>query len=194
VAGSGRLVAAEPPSFELGLSLSEVRLGEAAALLGLGASNGTLSIEGKVESIGASAWELASSLNGELRLGARDGTVSGLALAGLAEEIARTAPDDLKTVLEAAFGGGETALLSAAGSWRLTNGVARTEDTAVEVDGAEIALVGELDLVRWWLDLKSEVRLTGTDQAPAIMVDLKGPIDDAEAGLRAAAFLRHLAK
>jgi uncharacterized protein involved in outer membrane biogenesis len=192
--GKGRLAAGVPPSFDATFALAAARLAEAAALLELGGIDGALDMRGRIESIGASTWELANSLNGEVRVRVRNGIVSGLALAGLGEALAQARPGTAKAVLEAAFAGGETARATAEGSWLLTNGVARTDDTVASLAGAEATLAGGLELGRWRLGLSSDLRPAGHASAPAIVIDLKGPPDDIAVTLRATAFLRHLAR
>ena len=192
--GKGKLTSGDPSSFDLDFKLAGARLGEAAGALGIDALDGTLSLDGEVGSIGTSAWELAGSSNGTLRLAIEDGMVDGLDVTNLAERLAQSAPEARKSVLETAFFGGRTALSTAVGTWRLANGVARTDDTRATLAGAEAHLKGGLDLVDWSLNLKAEFHPTAVAAAPAIILDLEGPFDGPGARLRAARFLRHLAK
>lgn len=175
----GNLVAAAPPRAALDLTLSGADLRQAlVTALGIDRVSGRFGMRGKFETRGSSEHDLVNALAGNAAVEASDGVVQGIDLRRLSDQLKRLDQVvDFVALLAGTMSGGQTRFTRASGTWRVERGVARSDDTRVDLEAAEGTLVGTIDLPNWQMDLVSRMRLTEHPNAPPVGVDLKGPID-----------------
>jgi uncharacterized protein involved in outer membrane biogenesis len=135
-------------------------------------------ITGKFETRGASQLDLVRGLNGQTRLDARDGVVTGIDMKRLSDQMKNlNQVTDFLGLVGGALSGGQTRLAQASGTWIADKGVIRSNDTKAQLDSAEATVNGTIDLVNWQLDVVSRMRLTEHANAPQIGIDVRGSID-----------------
>lgn len=85
-------------------------------------------------------------------------------------------PFDLMALIRSGLGG-RTAFTELAGSFRITDGIARSDDLRLTADGAAGQGTATFDLPHWTMASRIELRLTEIPRAPPVAVQLDGPID-----------------
>ena len=174
-----RIADAETPTIDLAFDLDSADILEALrANAGIDRVTGRFAMNGAVTSRGRSQYELVSSLNGEMRFAARNGVFRGIDMRSLSDrmkELDRVT--DFLQLIQISTSDGETSYTVLDGTVRITDGVGRTTDLRAIMDAAEGRGVGEVNLPRWLLDLRTELRLSEHPNAPSLGIDLKGPID-----------------
>ncbi len=192
---SGSLTAAEMPRADLTLDFAGADLEDLLITsAGIDAVTGRLDLKGRFETSGRSLFELVSALGGEATLSVRDGVLRGLDLARLNADLGAIDNEaDALRLVGNAFGGGETRILSLDGSFVVRDGVLRSDDLKVLLDGGDGDATLSVDLPRWRLALDSEFRLADHPKAPAVGVVLSGPIDNPRREVRDDALRQYLA-
>lgn len=174
--GGGAVVAFE-------LTLAGVSVDEGIAGGAAGATldaMGVLDLELALKAGGASEADLVRSLDGTGTLAMRDGRIVGLDLAGLGARLSgavgETDPSGtVGALLADAVAGGGTPFERLETGLRFQGGVARLENVALAVPGAQVSGGGSLDLGQWLLDLALVV--DPEDEVPPFAVALSGAAD-----------------
>ena len=164
---------------------------------------GPVSITADLRTSGLSLADMIGALEGS---GDLDGTVTvlapaeqqiGSALLGILGETVGEVRGvtDRMNALYAAFTGSPNAL---SGTFRIENGVLRTDDTTLAGNGAHAMATGSADLEAWELDMAVQIyRAAAGDadgsQKPVLTVDLTGPIDEPNMSLSGVALSAGLA-
>lgn len=183
---SARLTDAKPPSAEITFRLEGVDL---RALLideaGVEAVSGRLSLSGKLRTQGRSEFDLVSALTGEVAIDARDGAIQGIDLGLLNQRLGTLASEaDFVRLVEEALTRGETRIRTLQGSFTAANGVLRSNDLRVMLDGAQGRAEATVDLPRWQLALDSTFSLADHPNAPLVGIAFTGPIDNPRREIR----------
>jgi uncharacterized protein involved in outer membrane biogenesis len=183
---SARLTDAKPPSAEITFRLEGVDL---RALLvdeaGVEAISGRLNLSGKLRTQGRSEFELVSALTGEVAIDARDGAIRGIDLGLLNQRLGTLASEaDFVRLVETALTRGETRIHALQGSFTAANGVLRSNDLRVVLDGAQGRAEATVDLPLWQLAFDSTFSLADHPNAPLVGIALRGPIDNPRREIR----------
>ncbi|MBT7614202.1 MAG: AsmA family protein [Rhodospirillaceae bacterium] len=145
------------------------------------AVSGRLFLDVAVDGVGMSQRDFVQSLAGNGAISLRDGFVEGFDLRAISDRLGNLDNEvAIATMLAEASSGGQTAITAAEGNFVMTEGVARSQDLSVLLDGGRGDFVTAIDLPRWWIDLEGQARLTDHPNAPAIPVAVNGPIDNPE--------------
>ena len=127
---------------------------------------------------GASSRAIARSLAGSGSLVATDGEVKGFDLARVNERVSKlTDAVSLVSFLQAAMSGGTTRFSKLTGSYKVTDGVLRSDDISLIADGGTGTGRLKVDIGRWWMEARSQFHLSGNTEAPPFGLELKGPLD-----------------
>ena len=174
------------PAVALALRLDDADLLEALMQSAdIDRASGRLAISAELTARGANQSELISALAGSGRFSAREGRVRGVDLGRLSNRLKRLNEiTDYLGLIQASLSGGETAYSALDGTFQISNGIVRTSDLKMILDGAEAEGVGQVDLPRWLIDLRTRARLVEHPDAPAIGLDLFGPLDSPRRDLR----------
>lgn len=168
------------PALDLAIDLKGADMRKAmVTATGSSDISGRLDLDGRFRTSGASPWALISGLTGQAKVGGGDGIVNGIDMAMVSDRLGRLnkLPDFLD-LMNRAFSGGQTRLHTLSGNWTVQNGVARTNDTVATLDASVANVAGAVDLPAWEMDIRSILNLTEHRDAPAIGVDLRGPLDN----------------
>jgi len=194
VALRGALASRPVPAVELNVRLDGADLEPALrTAFGFSQMSGLVAFNGDFRARGASERGLVRSLNGNAAVSASDGVIRGFDMQRFSDQLGElNRSSDYVDLLAGSFSGGETALTRAAGTWQIEGGVARTEDTKVELEASQGSLSGHIDLANWRMDLRSLLRLTEHPDAPGLGIDVSGPLDAPRRELRTAALEQYL--
>ena len=139
---------------------------------------GQATIDGRFTTRGATEYDIVSGLNGDATISARDGTVEGVNLEQISQQLGSlNGAASFLALANASFSGGTTRLHSLDGTIQVRNGLAETRDTRLVADRGEGTVQGQIDLPGWRMDLTAQFRLTDHPKAPPIGVHLTGPVD-----------------
>jgi len=142
------------------------------------AVTGIATIDGRFTTRGASEYDLVAGLNGDATISARDGTVEGVDLAQISQQLGNlNGAAGFLSLANASFSGGSTRLHSLDGTIQVRDGLAETQDTQLVADRGEGTVRGQVDLPAWRMDLTALFELTDHPKAPPIGVHLTGPVD-----------------
>ncbi|HEV7369354.1 AsmA family protein [Arenibaculum sp.] len=141
---------------------------------------GVLDLELALQAAGASEADLVRSLDGTGSLSMRDGRIVGIDLAGLEGRLSGTVGAEgpaqaVDALLADAVAGGGTPFESLQAGIRFEDGVARLEELALSVPGAQVAGGGAVDLGQWLIDLTLGIDPEG--EPPSFGLALAGAAD-----------------
>ena len=175
----GEIANGAPPQANIAFKLDNMDIAEALRRAAdIEAATGRTSVDGRFTTEGNSEYELVRALHGEATLSARDGTVEGVNLRALSDQLGElNDPADFLSLADMGLSDGTTRLDSLDGTIRVNNGLATTNDLTILADGGRGSVRGTVDLPSWRLDLTSLFTLTDHPKAPPLGVRLTGPID-----------------
>jgi hypothetical protein len=146
-------------------------------IAGGGALAGRADVDLGLTTSGLSAAELVGHLQGKLTLASRDGMIAGIDLAAVGARLAEgKGATDLPGLVRG-LSGGRTHYRTLDGSFRIADGIMRSDDLHLLADGAEGRAEAALDLPNWLIHSRTELRLTDPAAAPPLALTLDGPID-----------------
>lgn len=176
----GHVANATPPQANISFKLDSMDIAEALQkAANIEAATGRASVDGRFTTAGNSEYDLVRALQGDATLSARDGTVEGVDLRALSDQLAAlNDPEDFLSLADAGLSEGTTRLDSLDGTIQVRNGLATTNDLEIIADGGHGSVRGSADLPSWRLDLTSTFNLTDHPKAPPVGVRLTGPIDN----------------
>jgi len=179
-------VADRPARIGLSLSLDGADIEQALKVgAGLDRVTGRFNMQGALTTSGQSQLDLVNNLAGNMSFAARDGLVRGIDLASLSERLGRLNEAlDFADLLLRTFEGGETHYDTFEGTFKIDDGVARSNDLSAALDAASGTGTAVVDLPRWRLDMSARARLTDHPQSPDVGLDLSGPIDNPQRTLQ----------
>ena len=176
---TGSLNAQATPTLTATVNVAKANVARAlfeAASLDLAA--GVLDFDANLKGQGTSEYALVSSLAGNGKLAVRDGTIKGFDLEAVNQRLANIdKPLDLITLFASALKGGATKFTSLDGTFRMTNGVMRTDDLKLTAPSGTCNAAGTVDLPRWQTDMTARLKVAANPNAPPIGVRVHGPLD-----------------
>lgn len=178
IEADGDVAAAATPALHATLKLRDADLKQAFMNeAGFGTIEGRFDIDASLAGEGRSPADVIARLSGEATLRGRDGRVSGIDLAVVNDRLrSPDLPADLLALIRSGAGG-RTRFSDLAGTFRVADGVARSDDLRVTADGAEGQATAIFDLPRWTMASRIEFRWTGIAVVPPLVLRLEGPID-----------------
>ena len=193
LAASGRVDAAAEPKLDFKATLSGADLRQALAAAGTGRIDGAFDVETALATSGTSAFDLISRLGGKASLRGHDGTINGVNLPAVDQQIAQLKGiGDLAALLRAATSG-STPFSRLEGNFLVADGVARSSDLRLVAEGGEGTGTAEIDLANWTLQSRTEIHLAGVEGAPPLGIVLRGALDQPDLSIDFAALARALA-
>jgi len=190
---SGRVDAAAEPKLDLKAALAGADLRQALAAAGTSRIEGAFDVEATLATSGASAFDLVSRLGGKASLHGHDGTINGVNLPAVDQQIVQVKGiGDLAALLRAATSG-STPFSRLDGTFAVTDGVARSDDLHLLAEGGEGTGTAEIDLANWTLQSRTEFRLTGVEAAPPLGIVLRGALDKPDLAIDFAALAKAFA-
>jgi uncharacterized protein involved in outer membrane biogenesis len=176
VEASGELDGAATPALQGKLVLRDADLKQALRdAAGFGLVDGHVDVDAMVAGSGASAAEMAASLAGEATLHGHDGSISGVALKAMNDQLAQR-PTNLIALLRGAAGG-RTAFSTLDGTFHLAGGVARSDDLRLVAEGGDGTATISIDLAKWTIASKVDFRLAAAASAPPLVMHVDGALD-----------------
>ena len=183
---TARLDNAAVPTIALSLRLDDADL-EQALIEGarIDRVTGRLALSAQLSAEGSSQLELIEALAGDGRFSASDGTIRGIDLGRLSDRLKRLNEiTDYLGLIQASFSGGATAYSVLDGSFQISEGIIRSSDLQMRLDGAMAEGTGVVDLPRWLIDLRTRARLVEHPDAPTVGLDLSGSLDSPRRDIR----------
>jgi len=179
VAMSATVTATDMAATEVDFAAKDIDLAAAPRLnWAVVPASGRLAATLDVRAIGASEYELFSSLRGAATIAAAEGVVRGLDLARSGQMLDRLKDVvELPNLLQQITGAGETPYRAIGLTLRATDGMVALDSLTARLDGAVIAGGGTIDLPRRRTAVEMSVAIAGHPDAPAFALDLSGPWD-----------------
>lgn len=178
IAGSGQLDAIDVPAAELALKIDNADIRAAAlAIANKGQVSGILDYETGLTTRGASEYDMISALNGSGRIRVHDGSVEGIDLPAVSDQLKQLdgALDFLK-LAQRAMNGGATPIDELTGSYTITDGILRSDDIALKSKTATGKTTVTVNLPVQELDASSRFWLAEHPNSPPIGVRHVGPL------------------
>jgi hypothetical protein len=177
IEASGQL-AAVGGAAKLDVAIHHAALDQALQqVAGIGNLAGRADLDLGLASSGLGAAELVGHLRGTLALASRDGTIAGIDLPAISARLNEgRAGTDLPGLLHG-LSGGRTRYSALDGNFRIADGIMRSDDLHLLADAAEGRADATLDLPKWLLHSRLELRLTDHAAAPPLALMLDGAID-----------------
>ena len=178
IAGTGRLDASDVPAGEMALRIDNADIRAAAiAVSNKGQVSGVLDYQTELSTRGASEFDMISSLDGSGTIRIHDGSVDGIDLPAVSEQLKQLdgALDFLK-LAQRAMNGGATPIDELTGSYTITDGVLRSDDIALKSKAATGKTSVTVNLPAQELDASSRFWLAEHPNSPPIGVRHVGPL------------------
>ena len=176
---SATVTATDMAALEVDLSLKDLDLAQAPKLpWAVVPAAGRLTATIDVAAIGATEYELVSTLRGSGTFHASDGVLRGLDFSRSGQELDRLKDvAELPEMLQRLTSQGETGFRAIDAVVRGTDGVIAVDSLTARLEGAAIAGGGTIDLPRRRTAIELSVALTAHADAPPFALDLSGPWD-----------------
>ena len=134
---------------------------------------------------GQSEAALVAALAGNGRFAVREGVAEGFDLQSISDRLeSLNDAAAFLTLARAAFAGGETPFQRLDGSFTITDGLVRTEDTRLVASAGEGKVTGIIDLPRQQVDGAAIFTLTRHPSAPPFSATVTGPLADPAVNFR----------
>ncbi len=194
LAASGSIETTAGARFRLAAQLAGGDFKQALAPSGgTGRLEGAFDLDAALTASGGSAQQLISSLDGTVSLRGRDGAINGINVPAVNQRLAQVKGlGDLASLLKAATSG-STRFSKLEGSFKLAEGIARSDDLHLVLEGGEGTGTATLDLPAWTVFSRADIRMTGVPGAPPLGISLKGPMDQPDWSLDFSAIVRAFA-
>ncbi|MGH7125463.1 MAG: AsmA family protein, partial [Stellaceae bacterium] len=193
LAASGSVEASATPRFRVAAQLAGADFKQALATAGTSRLEGSFDLDASLMAAGANPHELVSHLDGTVSLRGRDGVIDGVNVPAVNQRLAQVKGlGDLASLLKAATSG-STRFSKLEGSFKLADGVARSDDLHLVVEGGDGAGTATVDLPNWILFSRTDVRMVGVPGTPPLGVSLKGPLEQPDWSLDFSAIVRAFA-
>ena len=124
---------------------------------------------------------------------AQKGVIQGFDLKSLSDGLKQLneIPDYL-ALLQTTLNGRETRFMTLGGTFQINEGVMASSDLGGDFDGARLSGQTIVDLPRWLIDLRSEVRLTEHPHAPPLDLHVYGALDAPQRDVKSQELERYL--
>ncbi|MFN3460612.1 MAG: AsmA-like C-terminal region-containing protein, partial [Oceanibaculum sp.] len=183
---TGRLVAADTPSLRADFQVRNADLRAATTAAGQHPRvRGLLDFDMQLGGRGQSEAALVAALAGNGRFAVREGVAEGFDLQSISDRLeSLNDAAAFLTLARAAFAGGETPFQRLDGSFTITDGLVRTEDTQLVASAGEGKVTGIIDLPRQQVDGAAIFTLTRHPSAPPFSATVTGPLADPAVNFR----------
>lgn len=183
---NGQLVATDTSSLRAEFQVRNADLRTATTAAGQHPRvRGLLDFDMQLTGRGKSEAAMVASLAGNGRFAVREGVAEGFDLQRISDRLeGLNDAAAFLTLAQAAFAGGETPFERLDGSFTITDGVARTEDTLLVASAGEGKATGTVDLPQQRVDGTAVFTLTQHPSAPPFSATVNGPLADPAVNLR----------
>ncbi|HUH84404.1 MAG TPA: AsmA family protein [Stellaceae bacterium] len=154
--------------------------------------DGRFDVDATLAASGKSPAELVAHLSGKGTLKGHDGSIGGVDLKAVDDEL-KAHPADLFTLLKSA-GGGRTAFSTLGGDVAVADGVAKSDDIRLVADGGDVQAMLDLNLPQWTMMGQVAFRPAAIPDAPPLVMRLEGPIDQPRTVFEVNALEQYLAQ
>ena len=193
LAASGSIDASETPRFRLAAQLAGADFKQALASAGSRRLEGSFDLDASLSTAGASPHELISRLDGTASLRGRDGAIDGVNIPAVNERLTQVKGlGDLGSLLRVATSG-STPFSKLEGSFKLADGIARSDDLHLAAEGGDGTGTATVDLPNWTVSSRTDIRMIGVPGTPPLGVSLKGPLEQPDWSLDFSAIMRAFA-
>lgn len=172
-----------------GANLARANLGAA----GIAVTQGRFNAETRFQTQGRSTHDMAASLQGQGRILAADGIISGFDLPAISKQLNNIENiGNLLALVQTGLSRGQTPFSQLAGTFNAQNGVITTRDTRLDAEGGTATLNADIRLAPWTMTSVVSVQLADSS-APPVHIRLEGPIDNPRRIFDLNALQQHLA-
>lgn len=193
LAASGSVEASSTPRFRIAAQLAGADFKQALAPSGTSRLEGTFDLDGSLMTAGESPQALISQLDGTVSLRGHDGVINGINVPAVNQRLSQVKGlGDLASLLKAATSG-STRFSKLEGGFKLADGIARSDDLHLVVEGGDGMGTATLDLPNWTVSSRTDVRLMGVPGTPPLGITLKGSMEQPDWSLDVSAIMRAFA-
>jgi AsmA-like C-terminal region len=193
LAASGNIEASSSPRLRVAAQLAGADFKQALAPSGTSRLEGAFDLDASFAAAGVSPHELISHLDGTLALRGHDGVIDGVNIPAVNQRLAQVKGlGDLASLAKAATSG-STRFSKLEGSFKLADGIARSDDLHLVAEGGDGAGTATIDLPNWTLFSRTDVRMMGVPGSPPLGLTLKGPLEQPDWSLDVSAIMRAFA-
>jgi hypothetical protein len=177
---TGKLDANAVPIANMTLNVEKANVRQALfKVANINIADGTLNFATNLSSSGKSVADMVSRLAGDAKLDTRDGVVQGFDLKSMSQKLNNI--DNIVNLLalfQGGMSGGSTKFSSLTGTFKVENGIVRSNDIKLIAESGEGQAVAMADLPQWQIDTLAKFRLTDFKDAPAFSMKLQGELDN----------------
>jgi hypothetical protein len=176
---TGQLVAADRPRAVAAITVNKANIRKALFTAGnIDVADGVLDMTLNLTTQGRSQYDMVSALGGNEKVAVRQGVVEGFDLRAVSDQLKNlNNAVSILALFQKGMSGGSTRFSSLDGTFKIAKGVATTNDLRLIADAGEGRGVGNINLPRWQIAMRSEFRLTEHPKAPPFGMRLEGPLD-----------------
>ncbi|WP_420403332.1 AsmA family protein [Nisaea sp.] len=180
VDGTASLRHAPTPAAEMTLRIRNADVRQAAmSAADVAQVTGTLDYETALQTSGRSEFALVSGLQGTGNMAVRNGTVDGFDLPAVSDQLKQLDRSvDFLVLAQKAMSGGTTPFDSLTASYRITDGVLRSEDIALKSGTAEGRGTAVVNLPPQEMDVNTQFWLSEHPNSPPIGLRMVGPLNN----------------
>jgi uncharacterized protein involved in outer membrane biogenesis len=178
VEGAGRLVAIDTPSADFSLKIENADLREVAlATADKARVSGVFDYETQLSSRGYSEFDMVSALQGSGQFKVRDGSVEGIDLPAISEQLKKLDRAlDFLVLARKAMNGGASPIDQLSGSYTIDDGVLRSDNITLSSKTAAGKTTAVVNLPPQEMDVRSRFWLSEHQNSPPIQVRHVGPL------------------
>ncbi len=193
LAATGSIDASSNPRFRVAAQLAGADFKQALSPAGVSRLEGRFDLDASLTTEGASPRDLISRLEGTVSLRGRDGTIDGVNIPAVNQRLTQVKGiGDLAAMLKVATGG-STHFSKLEGSFKVADGVARSDDLHIVADGGDGSGTATMDLPNWAVFSRTDIRVMGVPGTPPLGVTIKGPMEQPDWSLDFSAIMRAFA-
>ena len=178
--GTASLTHGTMPTGGLTLSIKNADMREVAiSTSGAAQVTGTLNYKTSLNTAGRSEFDLISGLQGSGSISVSDGTIEGLDLPAVSDQLKQLDRSvDFLLLAQRAIQGGTTPFDSLTATYKIINGVLQSEDISLKSRSAEARGTAVVNLPPQEMDVRTQSWLSEHPNSPPIGLRLTGPLDN----------------
>jgi uncharacterized protein involved in outer membrane biogenesis len=180
VAMTGKLAHGDVPAADMTLAVKNADVRKAAmAAAGSGQVTGVLDYDTSLSTRGQSEFALISALQGKGAMTVRDGSVEGIDLPAISQQLDKLdRATDFLTLAQRSMNGGSTPFRSLKGTYVVEKGVLRSNDIELDAAAASGKATAVINLPPQEMDVNTRFWLSEHQNSPPVGVRLVGPLDN----------------